>query len=243
MERPGEGPTIVMIHGTLDRGRSFSRVARRLPNHLVTYDRRGYHDSRHLGRASGMDQHLADLAEIIDATSTEPVVLVGHSFGGVVALAAGLSYPERISQVVAFEPPMPWLADSVQSHRGVPVSEDPAQAVEGFFRRMVSDAAWERMSQEAKAERIADGNGVIGDLNIIRFATPFELDAVVDLAVPLTIGLGGETSMAHHKENAKRIAAVLPTCRISTFEDAGHGAHMSHPDQFADLITNAISDH
>jgi pimeloyl-ACP methyl ester carboxylesterase len=242
MERPGEGPTVVMIHGTLDRGRSFRRVARRLPHHLVTYDRRGYHDSQHLGRAADMDQHLADLAEIIDATSTAPVVLVGHSFGGVVALSAGLAYPERIAGIVTFEPPMPWLAHSAQSHRGVPVSQDPAEAVEQFFRRMVSDAAWERLSQEAKRERIADGNGVIGDLNIIRFATPFELDAVADLQVPLTIGLG-EISMVHHKENARLIAAVLPTCRIASFEGAGHGAHLSHPDQFAGLISHALSGH
>ena len=104
VEHPPEGdgkntkPVVVLVHGSLDRASSFSRVVRRLSDlHVVTYDRRGYHHSRTGGASQGgpdpvsgpgadgaFDGHVADLLEVI---GERRAVVVGHSFGGDVALA------------------------------------------------------------------------------------------------------------------------------------------------------------
>jgi thioesterase domain-containing protein len=80
-------PSVVLVHGSLDRGASFARVVRRLEGlHVVTYDRRGYHHSRDMALARSLGAHVADLVALVGAG---PVVVVGHSYGAVIALYVG----------------------------------------------------------------------------------------------------------------------------------------------------------
>ncbi len=101
-----------MVHGSLDRGESFRRVMRRLPDlTVVAYDRRGYQGSLAAG-VVGLDGHVADLLAILSEVRSRgagPVVAVGHSVGGDVVLGAALAEPRACDAVGAFEPPMPWL--------------------------------------------------------------------------------------------------------------------------------------
>ena len=111
---PGSGsdgaPLVVLVHGSLDRAASFTRVIRRLEDlHTVAYDRRGYHRSRlALPLNTTLDGHIDDLLEVVDG---RPSVVVGHSYGGDIALGAAVrgGPGAGIVSVVAYEPPMPWL--------------------------------------------------------------------------------------------------------------------------------------
>ena len=228
--------TVVMVHGTLDRGGSFTRMARRMAGHNVaTYDRRGYQSSRALGGAQNLDAHIEDLDAVLCAVGGDgPITLVGHSFGGVIAMAGAMALPSSVGSVVVYEPPMPWLWEGGHPHRGLPVGVDPAVEVEQFFRRMVSDAAWEHLGDSERAERIADGAGLVSDLRIIRTETPFTLESVESLSVPLTIVIGATAD--GHRRTAERVVAAAPNGTLLTIEGAPHGAHLSHPDTLADIV-------
>ena len=162
-------PVVVLVHGSLDRSASFARVLRRLDDlHTVVYDRRGYHRSRQvLPLNSTLDGHVDDLLAVIDGRSA---VVVGHSYGGDIALGAALrGGGSTIAAVAAYEPPMPWLDVWPRSARAATVTSPPGPptrsadtdeaAAERFFRRMVGDAAWERLPEEDKRARRADGAG------------------------------------------------------------------------------------
>ncbi len=103
-------PIVVLVHGSLDRSSSFARVLRRLDDlHTVVYDRRGYHGSRRaLPLNTTLAGHVDDLLEVIGG---RPAVVVGHSYGGDVALGAALRGGNggSIRSVGVYEPPMPWL--------------------------------------------------------------------------------------------------------------------------------------
>ena len=112
VDHPASGPVgsslvVVLVHGSLDRGTSFARVVRRLPDlHVVTYDRRGYHRSRPVAPlATTLEDHVADLVAVVDG---RPSVLVGHSYGGDVALGAAAEAPDAVRAVGVYEPPLPW---------------------------------------------------------------------------------------------------------------------------------------
>jgi pimeloyl-ACP methyl ester carboxylesterase len=244
--RPGAdlgAPVVVFVHGTLDRASSFNRIARRLPGlNLVTYDRRGYQGSRSLGPAGGLDDHIADLRCIIEHVSQDrPVLLFGHSFGGDIAIATALQDRSAIDGIVVFEPPMPWLETTARPT--APISLDAARGgeAEAFFRRVVSDEAWEKLPPREKADRRADSPAVASDFSIIRHTVPFTLDALAGLSVPLSIGLGAATSMPHHATSATRVASAAPQCAVISVDGAGHGAHLSHPDGVAQMIAAAAS--
>jgi pimeloyl-ACP methyl ester carboxylesterase len=89
------GATVVLVHGwTLDHT-SWDRIAALLPGRVVRYDHRGHGGSAAAppGTAT-VAQAADDLAELIcDRVPTGPVVLVGHSMGGMAAMALAERHP------------------------------------------------------------------------------------------------------------------------------------------------------
>ncbi len=239
-----DGPLVVLVHGSLDRASSFDRVLRRLDDlHTLTYDRRGYARSRDAQPARWtIDGHVDDLLALVDG---RPCVLVGVSYGGDVALGAALrGEGAPVLAVAAFEPPMPWLG--AWSQRRLPPGADarpihgdgPSEAAERFFRRMVGDAAWERLPERTKQERRADGPALRAELaDLRRPAPPFD---VTDLAVPSVFGRGERTA-PHHHAVVGWLSEHVPGAELVEVAGAGHGAHLTHPDAFAAFVRTAVA--
>ena len=236
---------MVLVHGSLDRAASFARVVRRLDDlRTVAYDRRGYHRSRHVVPVhSTLGGHVGDLLDVIDG---RPCVVVGHSYGGTVAMAAALHLDGAgpIRAVAAYEPPMPWLGPFASRPRRAadggagPADDDPAAAAEHFFRRMVGDAAWERLPEAAQAARRAEGPALIGELAAIRTD-----EAPIDptrLAVPSVFGRGS-ASLPHQRASAGWLAEHVPGALLVEIDGAAHGAHLTHPEAFARFVRNAVA--
>ncbi len=56
------------------------------------------------------EDHVVDLVSLIeDESHAAPVVVVGHSLGGTIALAAASRAADRVSGLVVHEAPLPWL--------------------------------------------------------------------------------------------------------------------------------------
>lgn len=224
-----------MVHGALDRGASFSRVRRRLRHHdVVTYDRRGYAGSVGVPVEPGLSRHVADLAAIV---GDDRVVAVGHSFGGLVALGFAEQFPDRVTGLMVYEPPLSWLPWWDRS-RGSAVAGkgDPAEAAEAFFRSIVSDQAWERMDDADRRQRRAEGPALLADLAAARAGVPFDPHAVL---APCVVARG-ELALERHVRGAETLVDWLGEDAVSVVAGARHGAHMSQPDSFAALVETAV---
>ncbi|MEU8132897.1 alpha/beta fold hydrolase [Streptodolium elevatio] len=101
--------TVVLAHGwTLTHG-AWTAPARALAEdpgasvRVVTYDQRGHgRSSSGLARPFSVDQLAEDLVDILDATApTGPVVLGGHSMGGMTIMALAAAHPELFGERVA----------------------------------------------------------------------------------------------------------------------------------------------
>jgi pimeloyl-ACP methyl ester carboxylesterase len=244
IERPAADPeaaTVILVHGSLDRAESFRRVMRRLRDvTTMAYDRRGYQQSRAAGIVD-MGGHMADLidmAEEVRRRAPGPVSAVGHSLGGDVVVGAALAQPRAFDSIGAFEPPMPWLGfrrsdPGDDRPRGwTPMAEDPGDEAEHFFSRMVSPSAWQRLADEGRASRRADGPALVADLTSMRGAPPFD---VMALEVPSVFGMGG-LGAPHHRQGVAWLGANVPGASAYEIEGAHHGAHLSHPDHFAQFV-------
>lgn len=239
--------TVVLVHGTLDRASSFSRVVRRVlaaaPDvGVVTYDRRGYAGSRDAG-PGGLERHIDDLLGIAAGVPVgPPVTVVGHSLGGLVALGAAVAEPVLFRSVGAFEPPLPWQGFR-RPRSGLPswsaADADPATEAERFFVRMVGAEAWERLTERVRAERRADGPALLADLRSFGGPAPFELSG---LKVPAVFGRGGPTSQQHHRDGTSWAVEEVPGARLVEIDQAGHGAHLSHPDAFVTFVLATLED-
>jgi len=225
--------TLVCIHGGLDRGGSFARLARRLNDvDVVAYDRRGYQGSRDV-QPVGLSHHVADLVALIGAQRATPVILFGHSYGGVVALAAASAHPELVDDVIIYETPLPWIYRRPGSH--LTLGENPEFEAELFFRRVVSDATWERLSESEKESRRADGIALLDDLNVVRGPMPFDLST---LRPRLSYGYGDADGSDYYHDLTEHLAAIVPTLRSQRLDRAGHGVHLASPDLLANYISS-----
>lgn len=214
-------------------GGSFGRLSRRLEDFdVVAYDRRGYQGSRAL-RPFDLDHHVDDLCALVEREAARgPVVVVGHSFGGLVAFGAALRAPSLIDLVVAFESPYPWLVRREGARR--PESDDAAREAELFFRRVMSDAAWERLSEAQRESRRRDGPALLSDLAALHTASaPFY---IAPLRVPTTYAYGDHGHRDHYRELARALSDASPLIDVREFTDAPHAAHLKNPDQLAALI-------
>jgi pimeloyl-ACP methyl ester carboxylesterase len=237
VERPEA--TIICIHGGLDRGGSFARLARRTDRFdLVTYDRRGYQGSRDL-QPLGLANHVSDLVALArHEDDARPIILFGHSFGGVVAYAAAIQEPSLSRLVITYEAPLPWILQ--RNGMGTPLGNDPELEAERFFRRVVSDGAWERLSELERDSRRRDGPALFDDLTGLRSGNA--LFDIAALTTPAVYVYGDVLAPEFYRQLALALAAINPIIRSRQVTNAAHGAHLSVPDQLAALISELWDD-
>jgi pimeloyl-ACP methyl ester carboxylesterase len=229
-----------MVHGTMDRGGSFRRVAAHLADcTVITYDRRGYAGSADSKPSPAFASQVDDLFDVLGARRA---VGVGHSLGGDVVLAAAQQRPDLIDTAVVFEPPQPWV-ESWAAHSGGGAlgsqgERSPERAAEAFMRRMVGDDVWERLPAATRSQRLAEGEALVADLRSIRGGQPVFDPAAI--AIPVILG-HGTRSRPHHREGTRLLAGLLARGELVAIEGSGHGAHLSHPAEFAALVLRALA--
>lgn len=108
----GPGPVVVLEHGGSVVGRTWHSVqldlAEKLGGTVIAYDRPGFGWST---PAPGL-YRIADEVQALDALLTaldiaEPVILVGHSYGGFTSRAFEAAHPERVAGLVLVDPNTP----------------------------------------------------------------------------------------------------------------------------------------
>jgi pimeloyl-ACP methyl ester carboxylesterase len=102
----GEGPPVLAIHGGpgLSYGYLDAAVMELADGYRVaTYQQRGLAPSTTEG-AFTIAEALADIVAVLDGLGWESAHLMGHSWGGHLALHAAVEIPERVSGVLAVDP-------------------------------------------------------------------------------------------------------------------------------------------
>ncbi len=238
-----EEPTVVLVHGAMDRAASFGRTMRRLPDlDVVAFDRRGYAGSPYVEGRGTLGSHATDLATVVDWTGASAVVVVGHSMGGTVALALAASGDDRLTAVGAFESPAPWLDDSRSSVGGGAVDvadrDGAAAGAEHFYRLMVGEHTWSRLRDRDREARRNEGPALLDELRDLRDpGTSVALDRVT---LPVTVGAGGRSAQ-HLRRSTEQLGRALHDARTVHIAESGHGAHLSHPDEFARFVRATVA--
>jgi len=100
----GRGSTIVLVHGLGSRAEHWLPVARKLARQfrVVLLELPG-HGSSDMPEPFSLDRATEALGQALAAESREPVILVGHSVGGLVAVSEALAQPLRVRGLVLVE--------------------------------------------------------------------------------------------------------------------------------------------
>lgn len=110
-DHPGEGPTVVLLHGLLASAKYWGPVRRRLSAdgyRVITIDLLGF-GSAAKAPATSYDyaEHVEHVRSAIETVAGEqPVTLIGHSLGGLVSMKLARRHPELVSQLVILNAPL-----------------------------------------------------------------------------------------------------------------------------------------
>jgi len=231
----GAGPTLVLVHGAMERAGGLARVARHLRNvHLVRYDRRGYAGSVALGPGD-LDAHAADLVGLLGDLGNGPTgerpTVVGHSMGGLVALAAAHAAPDLIASVGAYEPPTPWHPRwpvGIESWTG-----DEARAVDLVVEHAIGAERWARAPASVRAVRRAEGGALMTEMRSLVTHPPGGVPpALGPVDVPLSIAYGS-ASPPNVGDGLVDLVHRLGSGTIVRIEGPAHRAPTTHARAYA----------
>ena len=248
----GAGSTaFVLLPGTLSSAGQLDRLANELAKSgdltVHAIDRRGMGESK-LSSPAPLDVtvHVDDLVAYLDARGIERAVVVGVSFGGVVALELAARHPARALALVAWEPPYGPLADAATRARFATLAAataaahrrgGPAAAAETFLRAVAGDAAWDRLPPRARAFLATEGDGALTDSALVGL----DSDGLARITAPTTI-LTGSASEPFYVPIADGLAARIPGARRDTLDGLAHPAPITDAVRFADAVRQSIAE-
>lgn len=252
----GKGPGVVCIHSNASTSGQWRALIDLIAPkfHVLAPDSYDAGNGPHWPSARVIS--LRDEAELIEpvlARAGSPLSLIGHSYGGAVALIAAVTNPRRVRAMALYEPTLFALLDAEK-----PASND-AQGI----RDAVADAtaALDAGDRDAAAERFIDywmGEGswrqtpesrkrpiAVSVTNLRRwahalFTEPLPLDAVRSLDVPVLL-MSGKRSTDSARGVARMLAATLPRVEFVEFEHLGHMAPVTDPDEVNRTIEQFLS--
>lgn len=234
----GAGVPVLVIHGSFGRGTVFTRLAGDLAGQarVIALDQRGHGLSDHTP-GYRLDDFVEDAAEVLRRVVSGPAVVLGHSFGGIVAYHLAARYPELVTALVIEDvgPVMrrPEVAHPVLDVRGWPATAPTREALAGqLAERGIPDASYFLHSA------VQDGD---------HWRFLFEWDHMMEVqesgvgdwwsqwlssTCPALV-LHGAASPLLSTALAERMVERRPHTRLVTFPTAGHWVHDDDPDGMA----------
>lgn len=271
---PDDAPvTVVFCHGyCLSQDVwHYQRLALAEEARLVLYDQRGHGRSgRGDSDRASIDQLGTDLAAVLATTAPRdgPVVLVGHSMGGMTIMALADQHPELFGRQVAGVVLISTASHHVDATHWLPPAIRPAARYAGPAMLRGAASGW----RAALTERIRAAGGDLAFLStrFIAFGTPDASPAVVDFlervirSTPIgvvadfyiallehekraalgTLGqvpvivITGEQDRLISAAKAVALAAEIPGARLVRVPGAGHAIILECPE----VVTRQIAD-
>jgi len=251
----GEGPPLVLVHGSAVDGRIWDEVVPILArdHRVIVYDRRGYGRSVHKP-VRDHRVHAADLLAVLERVATIPAAVVGWSSGGNIALAVATQRPDLCGSLVIVEAPFHgqrFMNGSVlrtlvrlktKQLRGQPVA-----ALEEFLRfgsayRTGGNAYDELDDRDQEVLRSYPAQ-VLAEWDPHPFGVMHEhisTRAVAHTTMPLTWVLGGEGSPWMVKLH-DRVVRRRPDIHTVVIPGASHLVHLEKPAEFVTAVREATA--
>ena len=247
-------PTALMLHGFTGSGENWLPITQSLGNRIILPDLMG-HGLTELpsGAARYTMEHASqDIAALIKARSPGmPVVLVGYSMGGRLALHVALTHPNLVRRLI-LESTSPGLATAAEREARIKSDEALAGRIEregiapfvNYWEALPLFASQRRLPETAQqmlhAQRLRNNpSGLAKSLRGMGTgAQPSLWDRLGELAMPVTLLAGAED--AKFVQINRAMSAQIPHARLHVIAEAGHTIHLEQPEVYVPLLKQTL---
>ena len=250
----GAGEPIVFLHCSSGSSSAWAPVMNQLGRdyRVLAPDLLGYGRSPPWRRDVPLaaDGELGVLEALLDVAG-RPIHLVGHSYGGTVALSAAQRLPQWVASLTLIEPVAFHLlrrADEADGWREIAALAErhlalvgegrDAAAAEAFITYWTGPKAWQQMPDTARDSAVRSAVKVAAEWRLM-FASEDDLDGIAGIKAPTLLICGGRT-----RKPARRVVEILrqalPRACHHEIVDAGHMSPLTHPACIVDAIQRHV---
>ncbi len=245
-KQAGEGQPIVLIHGAGTGGLEdwefslFGKLAK--TNHVIAFDRPGVGESALIDNITDPRNQAAALKQACNEIGVKMPVLVGHSYGGLVALAWATQGPKDVKGILAISAvsmPITEKFDLILRLLARPIiGPILARFVAKFIQEKAAKNAIKDAFNPSKApdgywEHIGKNHFTVPDTthNSARelVSSPPYINEIVakypELCLPIEIIHGGADTRLPAETHTTGLKKLLPNAEITLVENIGHMAH------------------
>lgn len=180
--------------------------------------------------------HFQTDVELLMSIATEPMHVVGHSYGGLLALQLALQQPDRVRSLTLYEPVAFGVLERAEFDLPAIDPAAPDGWLEAFVDWWNGPGAWHKLGDETKAAfrdvawKLSEE---VRSLSIDRTGARY---AEVDQP---TLLLGGGKTTALERAVLDALAVTLPHATLRIFPELGHMGPITH----AAAVNAAIVEH
>lgn len=234
----GEGDPIVLIHGFGLDSRMWNKQVEELSkiNKVITYDMRGFGKS---SLPANKYSHEEDLHELLKSLSISEAKIVGHSFGGEVAIEYALKYPNEVNSLVLISSGLSGVkSDGTEWNTLAELGK--SGDIEGIRKRMLKNPIFKDLKEGSKELNLV--REMVNDYTGFHFQYrdpreyPNMSEKLKELSCPVEVIIG-ENDEEVQKEIAGKFKEELGIEPI-IIPNCGHMAVLEN----SELITNIIKE-
>ena len=243
--RNASNSTVLMLHGlgssSAGYRAQFAGLSREF--HVIAWNAPGFGGSSPIaGHNASIDDYAEALEAFLRALRVKQLsVLVGSSWGSVVALAVARRYPALVGSLVLSAP-------NTAKGRLVGEARDAeldsrlrtADTSIPVSRAAIADRLLTPHTQSVvrqQVERLRDAMTTEGWRQAIRsLFTVYTPDIISEIRCPIAILSGTLDQVAPHRDHAERLLATAPWATSHSFEDCGHILKLEAPSRFNAVV-------
>jgi pimeloyl-ACP methyl ester carboxylesterase len=253
-EEQGSGPALVMVPGSCSTGAAWRPVMKALGDNFrfVTTSLLGYGATAE--RRTDSDPsvlHEAEVLEAVIARAGGNVHLVGHSFGGAVALIAAMRKRVPIASLTVLEAPLPSLLNHCREDTHYRAFRDMTDAYFAAWRsgdreaiRTMIDFYGGEGTYASWPERVRGYAVETTPVNMLDWACaydePLSPEMLAAIDVPVSVAVGAQSHPAICRANGL-VAMSIKDATFKTIGGASHFMISTHPVQVAELIAKNVA--
>jgi len=234
----GEGPTLVFVHGfPLNRECWNHQIEAFKDSHrVIAPDLPGFGGSEPGQGAASMKAFAEGLFTLCHELQTGPIVLVGHSMGGYIALAFAKAFPTLLSGLVLVDTKAGGDEAKVAAGRRETAKKVEAEGfgtvVEAMSPNMLSpDNTDQGMAHAVRGFMWSSSAKGVIDALLGMAERPDEREHIKEIRVPTLVVTGADDKIVPPSESTA-LAAAIPGARLVVIPSSGHLVAFEQPGAF-----------